>query len=211
VELWRFVLEADREKDLADPERGEEWFRAQPWEVTSQNLVWTNAGADEWTLCIRSLRSLANRLGGVRLTRPDSFDPLVADGRAQAYLRKMQPTLERKANQVRVPLTPTTFRGVRLKEHVPQGSRCFEFETFFQRVFCSLFVPDFAPVCGDCGVDLPPTRGGRSSRRESCKRCQQRKAWDKKPLDGKRAVWREQYQRHRSKAAKSSEKTKKGK
>jgi hypothetical protein len=204
VELWRYVLECDRQVDLTKPAGGRDWFRGLPEVVTGLTAprAWSRTAGEEWARCIHALRFLTERLNNYQPARPAQIDSLTADGVANRYVKELHVSLYDEAAERRE-LTASNFVGLRVQSPRTPTTPAPEFTAFFQRVFGSLFSPAVEPICGVCAKPLPPTAGGRPSRRETCKACQQAKAWAQKPQNDKRRVWNQQYRKHRSAAARA--------
>lgn len=204
MQLWRFVLDADNERDLANPDTAFDWFTGQ--------TAWIPPGValparglfvhPEWRLLVWSLRSLARRLKGARPKRETPSSPEMIEQadltfrRFLGYLRldvaaDGPEPLTRKTFVFRV--WPTTTGGEIATSRYPFR----DLKTFWQVVFYSLVAESFEPVCESCGRPLGQTKTGRVSRRGKCRPCTKRAWVNRLSPKTRQAMWKRDKKRQR--------------
>lgn len=216
--MWEFVLAADDAIDLADPGRGEPWYRKigklygepfdRPAPEQSPELAllrakyplpppWPESVRETWTTGIRALRGVARELHGVKTRPPGKGDHQYV---MATYLDLL------RISFVDGFARPMPYAPIR---ELPAGAEwdakhANGISGFFQRVFGSLveLAPGVFPVCAKCGRAMPPTDTGRASRAELCKSCKFKKWSSSRPDAEKRARWRRDQKRHRAKKKK---------
>jgi hypothetical protein len=219
MQLWEWVLCADREHDLADPTAAAAWFaefRMQQiplgirWDKDRQ--PWSRPVAKQWREAVYSLRSLANRLRN-RKTRPTPIGPCEADRVFERYVRGLTLVIRRSDDEyrrgrqgepefVRVPLRASTFRGVSINPGImsahdhPDLDRYWAgvamvMDGYWRLTFGSLAVDQIPPVCTGCGQPLAKTPGGRTPRANRCKKCRFKEWYARQPKTKLRKRWRD--------------------
>jgi hypothetical protein len=224
--LWRFVLEADRKLDLAHPVRATAWLRAQWWGTTELPAGWAHnvlalrslarrlkgrrgtrsvpTGDENEALADRTaygyLRwmrlsviqrrpggplSAVNFLGIKALpTYPLPPGGLPLGAESKSILARMSFEWDETDTQAMV-------RDVFWRD---DGS------VFWQIVFFGVLTDSGAAVCTLCGRGLGErTPKGQAKRQVTCRPCKQRRYWESKPLEEKRARWRADYHKRSKK------------
>jgi hypothetical protein len=200
MELWRYLMEADRLTDLVEPGKAREWLRRQPWGPCAEL---TTHGIGCWQEGIAVLRFLAERWYKRRPRRPTA-DFEEADCVLERYISMMRggpghggpgvPWIMEgwpdKPPGLR--FFPTSFvpstrrRGRQVLWHAPdlyrnKSSQQRDFwlddgEVFWQIVFYQVLESVGPAVCRDCGRLLGElTPKGRSKKQSVCKTCKQRR------------------------------------
>jgi len=222
--LWQYILRADDRVDLADPDRGYDWFRQRPWvpvtvgpegEPVPYLRRWRDAERREWTMFIHALRSLASRitLTGPRRCAPDGErGHRAADKLFRRYLHRLRldpvgaPSAAGRGRglfrrPVSLRLLPTVEPTL-----VQPGERCpvanpidvwHNLDVFFQSAVASMVVDAIESVCEECGTPFGPTRRGRRSRRRVCAKCSFQRWRRKRGTVGMRELWKSQKQQQR--------------
>jgi hypothetical protein len=226
--LWRFVLSADDELDLADPERGRGWFARQPWMPTTTDecgnrspsynrsmdgewdLYWRQG---KWSACVLTLRSLARRWGH-RTKRPcptDRISQLRADRLATEYVVRVvhSPIQKPRLRGKTQPFNRKNFfhlagRPTRMDDRgfLTLVAQPFDFwyllSVFWQSVFFSFFSGETQPYCERCGNPIERTPQGKLSKRRWCRACAF-PAWKAKQTpEYLREKWKREKQRQRN-------------
>ena len=161
--LWRCVWRADERLDLTVPSCAKVWLseRVLQWQWLPRRRLpvgtgWVDAGArDSWNTGIRALRTIGALVGGTPSSRPTTLSAKRANKVAERHLGHLKPAVWRLHEEVSIRFVPERL--------IP--------------VFASLLCPDLtdlAPVCEECGRELPATAGGRPSRRRACVACRVR-------------------------------------
>lgn len=235
MELWRYILEADRKEDLADASRATDWFctaeerySRDRFGVTYSDghspLAWHEVIVRTWRRALHALRDVAGRVKQFRGRRGD-IESVKADGVWQRYVARLVPTLyERYPGGREKPLGPESFKGICLMPNAAlqddasqidsldqvQRDILLRVEFFWQRAFASLLGQDLWPhaCCRICGSDLARTPKGHVSRAELCARCR-RAEWERslKPKD-RRERWKRNKNKQRAKNNKAAPTTK---
>jgi hypothetical protein len=153
MELWDYLLTADRRLDLADPDRALDWLRHQPFGFRDS---WPEGATENWTAGILALRLLARRVKGRKVRRvtaaaiKEKLDrETEADLRLNRYLAMMRPTREQTESGL---LTASNNRGIRLRAAYPlptpvpldeRGNKVLTHKTI---TFADLAVPELAQL-----------------------------------------------------------------
>jgi hypothetical protein len=222
--LWQYILKADDRVDLADPNRGYEWFRQRPWVWTTVGpdgervphlRRWSDAERREWTSVIHALRSLARRITPTRPRRctPDGerghraadklfrryLNRLRLDPVGAPYVRGRGRGLLRRPVRLRLLPTsdPTLARPGERRTVANPIAEWANLDIFFQSAVASLVVDEIESVCEECGAPFGPTPRGRRSRRSVCAKCSFQRWRRKRRTVGLRELWKSQKRRQR--------------
>lgn len=210
MQLWEFVLAADRKLDLADPAAATAWFSAVPNRQIGIRIRWDSDTSqlegpilEKWRKAVHTLRSLAGRLKG-RKTREPGLEPLTADHVFGWYVGQVRLRIARADDDMpSKPLTARSFLGVRLGFEVIYW-RESDYPTipdlywrqvaglmdaFWRQVFGSLATDELKPVCDTCGAELGGP-SGRKPRTGRCKKCVFKAWYKKQPRAKLRERWR---------------------
>jgi hypothetical protein len=214
MQLWKYLLDADKANDLSEPESAWTWIQAQRWDVRPEQ--WTELAKRSWGRMLPVLRSIAVRLSRKRprrLTPAQVEIYTMEDWFAQEYLNLLQPVAVHKDGS---PADGLLFKGTYLKfqpmptyvagNFTPQGGvlrRWCEgkpeeygrddFQVFWQVVFQGLLMDSAPAVCETCGGAV------KGKRQRQCERCRWKKWWEKKSTTEKRQKWQEDNRNRRTK------------
>jgi hypothetical protein len=207
MELWRYLLQADRKLDLCRPGEVEKWLESLPWGWHESFLL------PGWARSLKAFRSVAGRLKGRRIARPSELDETSADRVMHHFLGFVRPWPELKKGK----LTATSFRGLRLfptylAQDRPQptlivavaelkagfpNSEVFWWDDallFWQLCFLGLLEESGPSICQGCGKVLGAlTPTGRKTKRSACGNCRWKKYWKDLPDDCKREKWKADF------------------
>jgi hypothetical protein len=222
--LWKYILKADDRADLADPDRGYDWFRQRHWvpmtvgpdgERVPNLRRWSDAERREWTSVIHALRSLARRITS---TRPRRCTPngegghRAADELFRRYLHRLRldpvGVLDVRGRGRGLFRRPVKLRLLPTSDptRARPGERCTvanpiaewaNLDIFFQSAVASLVVDEIESVCEECGTPFDPTQRGRQSRRSVCAKCSFQRWRRKRGTAGLRELWKSQKRQQR--------------
>lgn len=195
MELWKYLLAADKKLNLSDPDAAWKWIQQQNWQL-SPNCRWTPAAAKNWRKNLDALKCMSKRLKSRSV--PDGHQE--ADTVVEYYVGMLRPTWRPSLHPPWVlELMPTVldpvgervwFRGK--EDYLIQFSDWEDWDYFWQLVFRGLLTGTGLSLCKTCGAELPknPNRR-RPSRRETCDSCQWQKWRAKQPKKKMREKWKE--------------------
>jgi hypothetical protein len=219
MQLWQYLLAADKKKDLGDPAAGWAWMGRQPWGIFAGASRWTDQAQANWRPNLLALRGIARRLARKR-PRRQTVEQVEECGRedrvAYRYIRLMHPCVRFRDGGPSVlyrdtylgfRLAPTYAAppelrhfGDRLSVEVTPGGAGQEFywlddwTVFWEEVFFGLVAEAGPVVCEVCGRDLGVTTAtGRPKKQQVCGKCRYRAWYKRQPKTKLRAKWREDY------------------
>lgn len=213
MEMWEFVIEADRELDLANPSHGRQWFGgSKSWyalNLPPENRPaldqgvkreWSEPVQKEWEKGIRALRFIASEEKKHK-TRKPGIAPEEARGVLLHYVQQLHLTVAPG-----LVAYPRVVAPIRAAFDNMDEIYTVAVSMFFQRVFATmlLYESGVAPVCGRCGRQMERTSTGRVSRAKHCPAC---KVWisnHEKSEKERRERWKKDQQKKRKLDALSS-------
>jgi hypothetical protein len=211
MELWEYLLAADRRSDLSEPAAAWAWIQTQPWGSATEGGRWTDRAKAEWRPNLLALRGIARRLQRKRPRRLTE-DQVAAlrdeDWVAYRYIRLMHPCalhpdggsavlfgdayLGFRLMPTRPVVGSAALMGRESLDGTPEEYWIDDWAVFWQVVFHSLLQDGGPAVCQTCGAFLGrQTKTGRHKKQRQCGKCRWRKWRAKQPKKKMREKWKQ--------------------
>jgi hypothetical protein len=225
MQLWEYLLTADKESDLRDLAAAKAWLFSQWWWPKSpgdpevpDELPWTSLAQERWARNLLALRWQARQMG-----KSQQFREVVQDKDAATVLRPVildyialmrpVPVLGFKKEDDSIYIGGTMLAPASQgNPHGTANTAMFtrdDLDFFWQVVYLSLLNEGAAPVCEKCGRPLDETTPltERPTRRRWCGSCRYQR-WKDRAGDV-RAKWKADKLKQRKKQKPKSTKRRK--